>query len=138
MDLTDNFISMCAQAQEIQRLWKHEIGDFYRETIPRYDLIDNHLMRQEGEHENRISIVDEDFEFADSTVWLPRQDQLQKMIGVVCMQDLYYKITTLKEEKDVPFYAYNYYQDDHSIEQTLLRIVMKENFHKTWNGEDWV
>ncbi|MFA5772757.1 MAG: hypothetical protein WC974_08525 [Thermoplasmata archaeon] len=125
MDISEQYIRMCEKAGEIQKVRTIYPSRYDEETVPHCGCSPTG-----------------DFAYTDINngkfVWLPRQDQLAEMIGVVCMQDLYYKVTTLKEGKDVPFYAYNYYQDDHSIEQTLLRIVMKEKFNKTWNGEDWV
>lgn len=135
MDSSEQFIKMCAKAQEIQKLWKHEIGDFYRETIPRYDLIDNHLIRQEGEHENRIGVIDEDFEFANSTVWLPRQDQLQ---------EIYESLTTCgwgASDKEclelLNILEFSNPGNLFSKEYVGLLVIMQK-LNKTWNGEDWV
>ena len=83
-------------------------------------------------------------------VWLPRQDQLQELvkdkvrdnqktthayvkgpnpegfINVCLLTDFYFW-----QERIAPLFFT-------SMEQLWLAFVMKEKYHKIWNGEDWV
>lgn len=62
----------------------------------------------------------------DITCQLERQDQLQEMSGldwrIFDKKCLVYEHPTLVPTK----------------EQAGIRVVMKEKYNKTWNGEDWV
>jgi hypothetical protein len=79
-------------------------------------------------------------------IWLPRQDQLQEMIED-CLEIK--KLDYPRKNKFNPntkkgkkFWSienqFGYDEAGDSLEQLLLMYVMKRNFNKTWNGEDWV
>ena len=62
-------------------------------------------------------------------VWLPRQDQLQEMVGgswVGQLTELWHGTTT------------DYWAQFKSWEQAWLAFVMHEKHNKHWNGEEWV
>lgn len=71
-------------------------------------------------------------------VWLPRQDQLQEMVGL----DI---IALCRDFRD---FAFNNYADATtddidpvctftSMEQLWLAFVMKEKYNKVWDGNTW-
>lgn len=104
MDTSETYVKMCEKAVEIQREWK-----------PTYDYHD-------------YSIIDHSKQTFDPLflIWLPRQDQLQEMVGCTAGS---WKIILSKLMDSEYFY---------SLEQSWLAFVMKNKYNKTWNGEDWV
>jgi len=89
------------------------------------------------------TIMDDHNYFAgtpEKVIWLPRQDQLQEMLGSVSNVGRnwifnlhrFIDFTQAQEcnESRVGF--------AHSMEQLWLAHVMKEKFNKTWNGSDWI
>lgn len=139
MDLTDKYIQMCQKATEIQALWEYLQGDWYTDKyfpawgagVLELDVKDD----DSGDHfysrESQIA------EFRrDESVWLPRQDQLQKMLDWVIdspyfkLQRFAYFVSDLNVEGKV--------HDYESMDQLWLAFVMKEKFNKGWNGTDWI
>ena len=114
MDTT--YIKM-ADCPEIQDLWKPQCGD-------RYAIWD-------GTWQDYVFVGDGDLIKLDKTgkVWLPRQDQLQEMLGNMekTLPLFYHWGRTLE-----PFIAYA-----DSWEQLWLGLVMKENFGKVRTGQEW-
>ena len=66
--------------------------------------------------------------------WLPRQDQLQKMVEDKdgCEEYWYNRLIA-----DFNIYCMKIKDPIFSPEQLWLAFVMKEKYNKTWNGEDW-
>lgn len=63
MDTSERYIKMCESAEDIQRFWNFENGDYV------FDLLDGETMVWFGyPPEKDIKVV-----------WLPRQDQLQEL-----------------------------------------------------------
>ena len=125
MDFSDIYINMSEKAKEIQ--FEHsvyEVGDFYFEGR---DVITN---------KPRFSVTSESEDgknrtIADMKTWLPRQDQLLKLMGDYTEQcNVVYR--NLMKELLIPNSAIN------SMEQLLLTIVMRDKYSKVWNGIDWV
>ncbi len=94
-------------------------------------------------------------------VWLPRQDQLQEMIGdkdcltllsrfhYSCIPIRHFKATAKWVELDgeldmvhdsIPLNEVEctYPKQFTSMEQLWLAFVMKEKYNKTWTGEEWL
>ena len=125
MDRTPIYIKQCEKAVEIQDSWKPKNLDIFvtkqSHTQPVYPR--DYLWDTE-----RIRIMKKEF------IWLPRQDQLQGMVGWTS----YAKVTHL--------YGFINRNPSHgdvnarlcSMEQLWLAFVMKEKYNKIWNGEDWV
>jgi len=77
------------------------------------------------------------YERGDYAVWLPRQDQLQDMVGFrlsasyLCLVSFIdYYMTEVNEECDFP-------SDWDSWEQLWLALVMKEKYNKVWVNNEW-
>ena len=99
MDTSEKYIEMCLKAKEIQKLWNHdEISFIY--------------------HSNND----------DEELWLPRQDQLQDMIGE------YPKPLLLLCDKAI-YYQFSYFS---SAEMLWLCFVMYDKYGKRWDDSDWV
>ncbi len=129
MDTSKDYVQMCSQAKELQDIWKPSIGDFYNgyriNVVCTQELIDT-ISTDIREHK------------ADAWVtWLPRQDQLQTIVGYpggFVFFNFYFK-KPLFYEKKKPMFPLLYFN---SGEQCWLAFVMKDKFGKVWNGEDWV
>ena len=75
-----------------------------------------------------------------NSFWLPRQDQLQKIIEpddskvhliiIKVIESQYFELS----KGDYVAAPRKFY----SMEQIWLAYVMKEKYNKTWNEEDWV
>ena len=104
---------MCKEATEIQEQWQiDEQHDFYK-------------------------IVDTDKEHGGLLIWLPRQDQLQDMIGPYIVAYTLFGIWKKKPQYHVgkkPFYPFNIFT---SLEQCWLAFVMRERYSKKWTGKTW-
>lgn len=147
MDFSSEYIKMCEKAVEIQKLHKIEVGNFVIWTFSREDgvLV---IGGSEGDLclEGHYRLPDD---FENEHIWLPRQDQLQEMIGdfKFCFNEMSRRHGTYSEfAKDFLFEEYIGENDTSSkdgdewaksYEQLWLMIVMKIKYNKTWNGEDW-
>ena len=111
MDTSENYIKMCWKAQEIQNTLPRntdEAGESYIDGT-------TYILKYSAEYK--------------TIVWLPRQDQLQEMIGSIPGN---YKL-----EPNSGYWAWAFAK---TWEQLWLAFVMKEKFNKTWNDEkqEWI
>ena len=124
MDTSLEYIKQC-DCEEIQNSWGIDLGDFYTRD---YNI---DILSFKG-----CLILREDKTALGHVLWLPRQDQLQKMVKVhpfelldkfhsFCMWDEQF------EEKREKLGAI-------SMEQLWLAFVMSELHHKVWDNEAWV
>jgi len=143
MDTTETYIKMNREAKEIQKLWKPQEGDKFQGIRGYYS----------GKFENRIetfsdcsdpyygsipdgweSIHDGEpgWSYKTQSIWLPRQDQLQEMLGEHGLQTIcaeIYQFSTSEYGSRFAMYG--------SMEQLWLAFVMKEKFGKRWTGKTW-
>ena len=116
MDTSKEYIDMCAKAKEMQHEELHT-RDFAVDKKGELIFIHSHL----------TSLT------LDELIWLPRQDQLQKMIKykygdrTISLLNNFIQFTRV-------CYAHGKYW---SMEQLWLAFVMKEKYNKIWDGEDW-
>lgn len=109
MDDSKQFIKQCEKAEEVQEQWAVYIGNnWYVQSGGCVMLFDTKVDGDE--------------------IWLPRQDQLQEMVG--------YQIPSGTQLQ--LFFAFTLTQKRISMEQLWLAFVMKEKYGKVWNGEEWV
>jgi len=77
-----------------------------------------------------LSVSDDNYVNADTTVWLPRQDQLQKIVDLEIPFIIYefnkFIIDGIKKDYTTQF---------DSMEQLWLSFVMKEKYRKVWNDK---
>ena len=121
--ITENYIKMCEQAEEIQKVWrkpfKNYLGDLFWKGK-------EYLMIPEA-----CSFVTEImFEPDDNCIWLPTQEQLQEIIGnqFVSLDGKISRLATI-------FLISN---DQISWNEFWLMYVMHEKYNKFWTGEKWV
>jgi hypothetical protein len=122
---------MCSRVKELQLSHTlYEAGDFFYEGLdpltqrPRFSVAG---AEQDGKERTIGSL---------KAVWLPRQDQLQAMLGNYRTQcNLIYQ----RSMKEVMMDAMNPGPaSNSSMEQLWLTIVMKEKYGKLWRNNEWV
>ena len=130
MDISKNYINMCDKAKELQMAHSvYEAGDFYYEgpdivtNLPKFSVMNE-------SHDGKKRAI------GNLKTWLPRQDQLQMMLGDYIEQcnimHQYLMKAALLEDVLGPN------PEITSMEQLLLTIVMRQNYFKEWTGTGWV
>ena len=142
MDTSKEYIEMCRKAPEIQELWKPEVGDIAKMWLYRTKFIGCVINIHSG-------FVDLEQGYGNQTkkelIWLPRQDQLQDIIGIGEHAD---EITKCRCLDCVILDFYKFWRDRDpindgtalltSMEQLWLAFVMHEKYRKKWDGEEWI
>jgi hypothetical protein len=158
MDMSETYIKMCERAQEIQRLQpdidhiRHpEDEQDYKYTsffyLPKEDKIAISKWDNDEGHILMGHYLDEE----TGAIWLPRQDQLQKMLisprqdFIELLEDFYWHWAGYKTEEKYPWREYIEDEDKikirgdfTSMEQLWLAFVMKEKFGKYWSKGEWL
>ena len=135
---------MCRRADEIRRFWKPELGDYFF-GIPQ-DFAD--LDFETGIYQfldcedDFYCVVPDNYdpvkkEFTgigedDEAVFLPRQDNLQKMIDYELPYDLIKDFSEWTAQLDISMK-----ERLQTMEQIWLAYVMWKNYSKIWTGNDW-
>jgi len=128
MDTGSEYIAMCRQAKEIQDAWIPEIGDciggFESGATTIIINIEHGFLKLSagGSVNNKRSVV-----------FLPHQDQLQKMASTDYYDGLEILDQTLRRA-----IVGSIWEKTKSFEQLWLFIVMKRKANKIWDGKDWV
>lgn len=126
MDISPEYISQCEKAEEIQAQrvdWYYQ-GDWY--VIQKPSILIYVVTGDKADDRTP----------APFEVWLPRQDQLQKMLW---MWDIHGMIQEFYEFANYLSPQGKTYQNQFtSMEQLWLAFCMSERFGKAWDGEGWV
>jgi len=130
MDTSEIYIKMCEKAAEITGKW----NPFCRGQ--------NDYWWAEVESDlNARGICMKIAEWGAHTkyVWLPRQDQLQEMVGGRNALGgftwwVYHTEKRIAGEAIIPN---DYSEQFNSMEQLWLAFVMKEKYNKVWTGNAW-
>jgi len=134
MDTSKEYIRMCEKADEIQEA-----------RIPRKDDILLHdicpkCMLETEVHPNPMYMHTCEHckwngNYRDLLfIWLPRQDQLQEMVGGTS----YYKVSAIYELCNRISSHIDVNAGKCSMEQLWLAFVMLEKYNKIWDGEEWL
>jgi len=127
MDSTKDYILMCEKALEIQvqKTWPkwYNRKDGPCCIHPKWEVYESPWYINEPKYENC------------DWVWLPRQDQLQRMITLSSRVQL---IHDFNEWIEYTFEKNSEFLIARSMEQLWLSFVMFMNYGKIWNGEDWI
>ena len=129
MDTSREYVQMCEKATEIQALKPiyQTHGEWFvcaicnreytEDSSSYFPLCDGH----------------------NAEVWLPRQDQLQEMIGAKTTSDLIigFLLSCGGLGWDSDWHPDNHV-DISSMEQLWLAFVMHQKYGKRWDGTDWV
>jgi hypothetical protein len=148
MDATNRYAIMCRKAAEIQNLWNPKQCDF---IINLEDLEEGLSFCRQAE--SLVQVVDlyyqdhvgkeyqqECQDLKDNALWLPRQDQLQKIVEPDNSKIYAFMIKVIESQ---------YYESSkgaylaatdvfYSMEQLWLGYIMKEKYNKVWNEEEWL
>ena len=137
----DEYILMCREAEEIQRLWKPRIGDVIAPGDSGKLIIgvreeENTILLQEWGDKNYWV---NDYDVDDPVVWLPRQEDLQDLCcingelqritdyGITDYVDTFYEFVR-NQHKEVTEY-------NNSGGKLWLLFTMQNNYSKTWDSE---
>jgi hypothetical protein len=115
MDKSKEYVRMCEEAEEIQKLRDYK-NPFSGSAI---------AMRAGG---NFIFYKDK------KVVWLPRQDQLQEMVKLE-RENNYFLLDRFNSFVQTVSISQNLLLK--SLEQLWLAFVMKEKYNKVWEGGKW-
>ena len=145
MDTSEKYILMCEKAEEVQKEWEPEAGDWTNRGI--FTGCCSMLT-----HSSVATMEDLGYEIVDFKIvkhyyrkndlfWLPRQDQLQEMVkydNPIPEGILDALSSATRQHMDSPmedaFCQFN------SMEQLWLAFVMHEKYQKQWDEErgEWV
>lgn len=133
MDTSEQYVKLCEKTTEIQKGWQPKGGDWCSYIVEPCSLDDpcyGHYT------EKRIGIYTFEHPVPDGAIWLPRQDQLQKMVKV--HHDCTYHDTRIA--------FFNWYMRKWNTdilcqlwtdEQLWFAFVMDEIYGKQWINENW-
>ena len=148
MDATNRYAMMCQKAFEIQNLWVPKQCDFIinnedleeglsfcRPAESIVQVVNMYYQEQDGEQ-----YLQELEDLKEQALWLPRQDQLQKIIEPD--NSRVYSIMSKVTENRYYDYSKNAIvtapEIFYSMEQLWLAYIMKEKYNKVWNEEEWI
>ena len=147
MDTTEQYIKMC-DCPEIQDRWEPYEGDYCFKGKSGGLRCDEYLEVFGSDDLANFSSVRICNEIRDSSIWLPRQDQLQEMLAKAELLNEIGRPTTKYKSPAGKVYGINRFvwggksgdasDDCGSMEQLWLALVMHELHKKIWDGEKWV
>ncbi len=130
MDTSETYIKM-SDCEEIQALRPDDViwqeGDYYCWNPPSGIIITlayDCWCDSESHAQSRDK----------GDIWLPRQDQLQKMVGAISHAHLLEQLNSWIMTTTSGLFPALF----NSMEQLWLAFVMWENHQKKWDGEEWV
>ena len=126
MDTSEKYIEMCRAAEEIQKEWNPKIGD-------RYWLVGSH-------HFGTTIVIDVDAMSSVWSMWIPRQDQLQDLLGDDLRdiaEGFYDYMTTGGYDYECPEFNDARCKEYGSMEQLWLAYVMETKYGKQWDDSSW-
>lgn len=124
MDKSKEYIKMCKKAKELNYAPSGTDGNWYYYS-------EEDIVKCRNSYEG-------DF----GEIWLPRQDQLQKILEEELGLDIMIREFTKFSVDD----TYVVMAASHlnatvlltSMEQLWLAFIMKKRYNKSWNGDNWV
>jgi len=156
MDTTPKYIKQCEKAEEIQRLWEKQDGDYYYEELKEKQTggykQGTHIFCYGCQYEMSSHQITKNTE---KFIWLPTQDQLQKMIeynfseqgfssgwgfAYTHIDDMFCAFWEWRE-KEIKAQGRGRLPDESiTAEQLWLAFVMHEKFDTHWDNEkeEWV
>jgi hypothetical protein len=154
--MTDNYIKMCEQAEEIQKIWEPKIGDYvfndgtYIITKFESDSITNTKMYRLEDINNVILTFEMESILKEYFTWLPTQEQLwKKMEKYMFNRKHYINMTTNWYNKRYDFAVFKLIDTEpdeyeelcniegRNIKECVMQIIMRIKYNKVWTGEKW-
>ena len=160
MDISKTYIKM-SNCKEIQKQWKPSIGDYLLEKYTVFgEELDKKLWKNKSQREEiqilhyksigdffhsctingeqrTVNFQDTDSMIKVTSIWLPRQDQLQAMMELPNNFKIFHPIAVNSKYRIM--WGCNFVDGD-SMEQLWLSFVMSEKYSKQWNSEkeEWI
>ncbi len=145
MDTSETYIKMC-NCPEIQDKWFIKDGDWVGSEHGVVSI--NHINEDNKYYSSvKFQLIRED------NIWLPRQDQIQEMIGTyhddkngrwfcwVCTMERFNRFLAgfINREFEHEIECFNKPREFKmaSMEQLWLAFHMSEKYKKIWDGEKW-
>ena len=135
MDTSETYIKMCEKALGLQNeKWVSKKGKAYPWTEGDMISLKGNVFMYDSCSHSEGFIEPEVYNI--ECVWLPRQDQLQEMVGGfgAGFVDWSGWIDNIYPEQCNPFSKSWRFT---SMEQLWLAFVMKEKYNKIWDGKGW-
>ena len=138
---------MCEKAEEIQKLWKYKMGDwFFQDT--KVDILEQNFQDDYKGDEWKTRKVRIFGSGENKAIWLPTQEQLWNMlpeiknkVHVVFRFNKFLSGKYINDSAHVAFLVLSNMpkedEEDFSISELLFCFVMKELYNKIWTGKDW-
>ena len=148
---TDNYIKMCEQSDEIQKLRGYKRGEWYYTKKHRTDVTNGfHIICNDWDFflkDDRYIKSDRKDNWITRAkgVWLPTQEELQGMV-LPTLKKKYNKAWDLEKinrQANWIFRIFNCFLNEHSriysndMNELWLVFVMYEKYNKVWNGDKW-
>lgn len=159
MDCGNDYILMCKKAKEIQALRcnpernYYDVGDWL--AIKDELIIELRQQRVDDGVPNMVANVEcyclcdpDEWGFPSNSIWLPRQDQLQAMLGdkfddcVDMLERFYWSWAAYKTDEEHPWREFieprdkeKILKDFTSMEQLWLAFIMGEKYNKIWDSD---
>lgn len=141
--MDDKYIEMCREAKEIQNNWKPKPGDA---------ILDLDVINADSEFVTEYDIIDMDKclhgNFFEGYVWLPRQEDLQKIYMENQDCNMEYMTLRLRDWLHDKWLHYNSALNDILPDEDQFYIldwntlwlcfVMETCYNKAWNGKTWI
>jgi len=142
--ITDNYIKMCEQSEEIQKAYTEcNMGDYIHDknhtwfsTFIWHEGLNNNIWEwvQETAKQKRGLPKEKYNLLTRNYIWLPT---FEMILTIPC----YKHIKKDNDWGDI-FYELDWYIDneewkDRSIQETVLSFLMAEKYSKIWTGEKW-
>lgn len=135
---------MCKQATEIQKLWKPKEGDWCFVHNEIHLVCEGDEWQHLGNKRLLRPFCDygdpaEDFDWYENqikeSIWLPRQDQLQKMIDA-----LKHDANNPTWNKAFRWFEWTkvHYNEFDTFKKLWLSFMMFTKYNKKWNETEWV
>jgi len=128
-----NYIRMCEQAKEIQKLFNpdgHNHVCLSGGTIWTQIDRDSYKYDKYTEYGHQYICIRDGYLM--HCVWIPTQEQLQGILK----KPLWWLVWHFEEFVE-PMSDKTFFQDT-SMDELWLAFVMKEKYHKIWDGKTWV
>ena len=140
MDTSPEYILQCEKAEEIQEYSRNGFGLIQLFILPEnIDVLTINQRQYSGIYSTYSWALDHSGNYwlipptKNPCIWLPRQDQLQKMLGDIGLQTLTWQIHQFSESEYGSGITIS-----GSMEQLWLTFAMKKKWNKVWDGENWV
>jgi len=133
--ITENYIKMCEQTEEIQKAWKPKLLD---KVITKRTLTDNNYSQDAISYIKDFEHPYDEYYYTNyEHIWLPTLEQLFEMVGEIKkykqnIKDMnWYMIFNDIEEFTEECWKF------YSVQEIILAFVMYEKYSKVWISETW-